>query len=217
MLIHCSRYTSIQNAIAELVEEEFNLIKNGIINNDFDTIQELKILWERDFNRISSNFNYSTLDWSSVQSYLKQAVQKIENKPLRINGEANDLLDYKNKSENGLSVIIIGGDKLSRGLTIEGLTVSYFTRTSSLYDTLMQMGRWFGYRSGYEDLCRIYTTNDLFNWYRHITTAFNLLLSDFNEMLKQRSTPIEFGLRVLSHPDMMATNAMKMRYAETIY
>lgn len=216
MLIHCTRYTSIQNAVAEFVEDEFNILKNGIVNNDFDTIQKLKELWDRDYNRISLKFGYSKLDWSTVNSNLKQAVQKIENKPLRINGEAKDLLDYKNKQENGMSVIIIGGDKLSRGLTIEGLTVSYFTRTSSLYDTLMQMGRWFGYRHGYEDLCRIYTTNDLFNWYRHITTAFNLLLSDFNEMLRQRATPVEFGLRVLSHPDMMATNAMKMRYAESV-
>ena len=78
------------------------------------------------------------------------------------------------------------------------------------------MGRWFGYRKGYEDLCRIYTTNDLFNWYRHISTAFERLLLDFKEMVRLRATPQEFGLRVLSHPDMMATNALKMRYSETI-
>ena len=52
-----------------------------------------------------------------------------------------------------LKVIAIGGDKLARGLTLEGLTVSYFLRASKMYDTLMQMGRWFGYRPGYIDVC----------------------------------------------------------------
>lgn len=216
MLIHCTRYTDIQNAIATLVEEEFSRLKNGIINNDIFIINELQFLWNRDYNRISTEMGCKIHDWKEVQNFIKQAAQKIEKRPRVINGDARDILDYKNNEDTGVSLIAIGGDKLSRGLTIEGLTVSYFTRTSSLYDTLMQMGRWFGYRKGYEDLCRIYTTNDLFNWYRHISTAFERLLLDFKEMVRLRATPQEFGLRVLSHPDMMATNALKMRYSETI-
>lgn len=216
MLIHCTRYNDIQNAIANLVNEEFSRLKNGILYNDKLIMNELFNLWQRDYNRISSDLGFTTYNWDDISSVIKQAVQKIENRPYVINGSARDILDYKNKSDIGVSLIAIGGDKLSRGLTIEGLTVSYFTRTSSLYDTLMQMGRWFGYRIGYEDLCRIYTTNDLFNWYRHISTAFEKLLLDFDEMVRIRATPIEFGLRVLSHPDMMATNSLKMRYSETI-
>ncbi|REN09897.1 hypothetical protein DSI41_20845, partial [Mycobacterium tuberculosis] len=68
----------------------------------------------------------------------------------------------------GISVIAVGGDKLSRGLTLEGLSVSYYMRVSKMYDSLLQMGRWFGYRPGYLDLCRIYTSSDLIAWYRHI-------------------------------------------------
>jgi hypothetical protein len=216
MLIHCTRYKDIQNAIATLVGEEFTRLKNGIINDNSNVFNELHTLWKRDYNRISNEMGGKTHEWETILIVLKQAVKKIETRPYVINGSARDILDYKNNEDNGVSLIAIGGDKLSRGLTIEGLTVSYFTRTSSLYDTLMQMGRWFGYRTGYEDLCRIYTTNDLFNWYRHISTAFEKLLLDFKEMVKLRATPQEFGLRVLSHPDMMATNALKMRYSETI-
>ena len=154
--------------------------------------------------------------WEEVRENLTPAVLKMERRPHIINGSAGDILDYKNHESIGLSIIAIGGDKLSRGLTLEGLTVSYFTRSSSLYDTLMQMGRWFGYRAGYEDLCRIYTTDFLFGWYRDISTAFEILRKDFLEMIRQKATPMDFGLRILSHPDMMATSIRKMRHATTL-
>ena len=88
-----------------------------------------------------------------------------------------------------VSVIAIGGDKLSRGLTLEGLSVSYYLRASRMYDTLMQMGRWFGYRPGYLDLCRLYTTDELQLWYRDITVANEELLAKFDEMAAVGSTP----------------------------
>jgi len=216
MLIHCTRFNDIQNAIGRYVEDEFNRIRDGVINNDAEIINEFKILFDRDYIRISTAMNYSKNSWDEVRNNLKPAILKMERRPHIINGSAGDILDYKNRESIGLSIIAIGGDKLSRGLTLEGLTVSYFTRASSLYDTLMQMGRWFGFRTGFEDLCRIYTTDDLFSWYRHISTAFETLRKEFLEMSRQKSTPMEFGLRVLSHPDMMVTNAMKMRHATTM-
>ena len=78
-----------------------------------------------------------------------------------VNGKSDDVLLYKNHEGKPFNVIVIGGDKLSRGLTLEGLTVSYFTRSSNTYDTLMQMGRWFGFRPGYLDACRLFTTPTL--------------------------------------------------------
>lgn len=216
MLIHCTKFNDIQNEVAKFVEEEFNRLRNGIVNNDVDVIGEFKALFERDYVRITTQMRGSLSSWDEIRSNLKPAVLKMERRPHIINGTAGDILDYKSRDGSGLSVIIIGGDKLSRGLTLEGLTVSYFTRASTLYDTLMQMGRWFGYRTGFEDLCRIYTTDDLFSWYRHISTAFETLRKEFLEMSRQKSTPMEFGLRVLSHPDMMATNAMKMRHTTTL-
>ena len=216
MLIHCTRFNDIQNAIGRYVEEEFNRLRDGLINDDIDIVNELRFLFDRDYVRISMAMNSEMNSWDQVKENLKPAILKMERRPHIINGSAGDILDYKTHDSIGLSVIAIGGDKLSRGLTLDGLTISYFTRASSLYDTLMQMGRWFGYRTGFEDLCRIYTTDDLFSWYRHISTAFETLRKEFLEMSRQKSTPMEFGLRVLSHPDMMATNAMKMRHATTM-
>ncbi len=77
---------------------------------------------------------------------------------------------YK-EAKSGCYIIAIGGDKLSRGLTLEGLTVSYFLRPSHMYDTLMQMGRWFGFRPGYVDACRLFITAELQGWYQHVASA----------------------------------------------
>lgn len=216
MLIHCTRFNDIQNAIGVYVDEEFNRLRNGLVNSDVDVLEEFRILFERDYVRISAAMEATVHTWDEVRENLTPAVLKMERRPHIINGSAGDILDYKNHESIGLSIIAIGGDKLSRGLTLEGLTVSYFTRASSLYDTLMQMGRWFGYRAGYEDLCRIYTTDFLFGWYRDISTAFEILRKDFLEMIRQRATPMDFGLRILSHPDMMATSIRKMRHATTL-
>ena len=94
---------------------------------------------------------------------LTEAVDPIVVKT--INGTAADILDYFEHRTSGLNTIVIGGDKLSRGLTLEGLTVSYYLRASRAFDTLLQMGRWFGFRPGYEDLCRLWTSETLWNAY----------------------------------------------------
>jgi hypothetical protein len=112
-------------------------------------------------------------------------------------------------------VIAVGGDKLSRGLTLEGLSISYFLRTSRMYDTLMQMGRWFGYRPGYLDLCRLFTTNTLVTWYRHIALAEAELRREFDYMVAAGLTPEKYGLRVRTHPDGMIVTALnKMAHSE---
>jgi hypothetical protein len=144
---------------------------------------------------------------------LPEAVARIEVK--EINGHATDALDYV-AHRQGFNVIAIGGDKLSRGLTLEGLSVSYFLRASQMYDTLMQMGRWFGYRPGYLDLCRLFTTEDLRRWYRHIALAELELRREFDRMKLAGLTPRRYGLRVREHPDGLLVTAMnKMSHAQT--
>ena len=103
----------------------------------------------------------------------------------------------------GLSVIAVGGNKLSRGLTLEGLSVSYYLRASKTYDTLLQMGRWFGFRPGYEDLCRLYTTPALRNAYAEITAANDELRREFEEMAALDAKPEDVrpaGPRLASRP-----------------
>lgn len=115
-------------------------------------------------------------------------------------------LDYS-KDPAGLRVIAVGGNSLSRGLTLEGLSTSYFLRNARTYDTLLQMGRWFGYRDGYSDLCRVWITSEAEGWYRHVTEATAELKRDFARMQRRQATPKEFGLRVRTHPDTLLITA----------
>jgi diguanylate cyclase (GGDEF)-like protein len=128
--------------------------------------------------------------------------------------EALDYYDHK----DGLSVIAVGGNKLSRGLTLEGLSVSYYLRASRMYDTLMQMGRWFGYRGGYVDLCRLFTSRELNEWFCHITQASEELREEFDYMSDiAGSTPEQYALRVRTHPGVLQISATnKMRSAITV-
>jgi hypothetical protein len=153
--------------------------------------------------------NAPDLDWEEVDRHLDESAQRIRVR--RVNGTGQDTLAYWDHPE-GMQVIAIGGDKLSRGLTLEGLSVSYYLRASKMYDTLMQMGRWFGYRPGYADLCRLYTSEELANWYVDITVASEELRAEFDYMAVQESRPIDFGLKVRSHPaGLVITATNKLR------
>lgn len=224
MLIHVTRFTKVQNRIGEQVRRELHQMQRSIRYGDGDAsfvlTNELRALWERDFSPTSAVISvrrpgaFSQVSWDDVSGYLEQAVLSITVR--EINGQAGEVLDYINHETTGLNVIAVGGDKLSRGLTLEGLSVSYFLRASRMYDTLMQMGRWFGYRPGYLDFCRLYTTADLTEWYSHIATASEELREDFNRMAASGGTPRDFGHRVKSHPLMMVTSQVKMRHGTTI-
>lgn len=218
MLVHVTRFNDVQQQVADLVGSELAFIKDlldlGDSRRKNNLVDELKAIWENDFVPTSAAevFDDPTLipiTWAEVSSSLRKAVLKIEIKI--INGTAKDALDYFGKP-NGISVIAIGGNKLSRGLTLEGLSVSYYLRASKMYDTLLQMGRWFGYRPGYQDLCRLYTTAELQRWYKDITLASQELLMQFDEMALTSATPEDFGLRVRKSPEnLMVTAAAKMR------
>jgi hypothetical protein len=217
MLVHVTRFNDVQHQVADLIGSELAYIKDlldfGDKRRSSNLIEELRALWEADFVPTSAAFvddkKLISVTWDQVRSALRKAALKIEIKI--INGTAKDALDYFGKP-NGVSVIAIGGNKLSRGLTLEGLSVSYYLRASRMYDTLLQMGRWFGYRPGYQDLCRLYTTADLQRWYKNIALANQELLLQFDEMALVGGTPEDFGLRVRRSPDnLMVTAAAKMR------
>ena len=125
----------------------------------------------------------------------------------RVNSRSPGALDYVEYENTGLNVIAVGGFSLSRGLTLEGLVVSYFLRNSMMYDTLLQMGRWFGYRQGYEDLCRVWMPEEAQGWYTHITESIDELRNELGRMQSVNATPKEFGLRVRSHPDTLVVTA----------
>lgn len=154
------------------------------------------------------------LSWEEVDAHLTAAAESIV--PRLVNSEIKEPLDYDAAKDHGLNIIAIGGDKLSRGLTLEGLTVSYFLRQSTAYDSLMQMGRWFGYRPGYTDLCRLYTTSDMTAWFRHVATAAEELREQLDHMAALGATPKDYGLKIQSHDHLLVTASNKMRYAEEV-
>lgn len=235
MLIHVTRYTAVQTQINDLVVEELRNANARMLAGD--SLDDFREIWERDFLPTTSEmgnigFNDAIAhDWKSIRKVLFGTTKVIRVK--LINGTAKDVLDYrdhelaanrKNRKgdivtwENkGLSVIAIGGDKLSRGLTLEGLSISYYLRFTYMYDTLMQMGRWFGYKEGFTDLCRIYTTEELSSWYRYIAGATKELREEIEYMSDLGETPETFGLKIKSHPGrLVVTSANKSRDKEKI-
>ncbi len=221
MLIHVVRLINRQRHIRDLVDNVFNFYKRGIEMNIPSVIEEFYQAYAVDASDYKSYITTSQLiiesplksidsqikihRWEEVLPHLYPAVSKIEVKD--INGGSADTLNYYDRTE-GLSVIAIGGDKLSRGLTLEGLSVSYFLRASKMYDTLLQMGRWFGYRGGYVDLCRLFTSRELNEWFCHITRASEDLREQFDYMADVAgSTPERYALGVRTHPGVLQISA----------
>jgi hypothetical protein len=212
MLVNVSRFNDVQTRITGLVADLLGSIREACLSHaglpEIEALRDgqiakLQDTWDREFSELSET-------WSDVQPLLPKAVARVEVR--KINSKSADALDYRRYKDAGLHVIAIGGLALSRGFTLEGLTVSYFLRNSMMYDTLLQMGRWFGYRDGYQELCRIYMTPTAIGWYAHISEAIEELRFEFKRMERLRKTPEEFGLRVRSHPSALIVTARnKMR------
>jgi hypothetical protein len=201
MLVHVTRFTRVQKQVAEQIGEYVYLLKGDLSQRFGERAAareaELERLWNTDFVGTSIAFptgEAEPLSWSDVREHLVTALRKIQIK--EVNGAAKDVLEYYENRDNGLSVIAVGGQKLSRGLTLEGLSISYYLRLSNTYDTLLQMGRWFGYRPGYEDLCRLWMTKHLEAAYREITRATDELRRDVEEMAALNEKPKSYGLKV---------------------
>lgn len=124
-----------------------------------------------------------------------------------------DRLTYSDMDagQPGVTVIAIGGNTLSRGLTLEGLVCSYFARTARTYDSLMQMGRWFGYRPGYRHLLRIWTTQELLDWFQELNQVERELRSELDWMEENGFKPEQYGPRIRVSPNMNITRASAMR------
>lgn len=219
MLVNVSRFTDIQSHIRLLIHDYLTELRDAITNHyalpQVEALKNtgllsLKATWDTEFSE-------TEFPWNAIQKELKNAVSPIG--VIEINGSRNSVqLDYNRRDyPNGRNIIAVGGLSLSRGLTLEGLTVSYFLRNSIMYDTLMQMGRWFGYRTGFEELCRIYMTKEASSWYSHISSATEELREEFSRMEKAGMTPKDFGLCVRSHPETLIVTARnKMRSARAV-
>lgn len=232
MLIHVALLVKWIDRVAYLVNEKTKEYANSIRSEDEGILQDLKELYESDFvpttDNVLENLDYKDIrikqhSWEEVKGELKKAVSKIDVRSVHGTRSTTNLeyhnieeIDY-NRHENGLSVIAVGGSRLSRGITLEGLSVSYYLRTTKMYDSLMQMGRWFGYRPGYVDLCRLYTTEQIFEWFNHITMATEEMRNDFDEMTASHQRPKDFRLKVRNHHGLMTiTSLAKLHFSKSI-
>ncbi len=219
MMINVSRFTAVQSQVKLLVAEYVDHLRSAITNYSLlpegealenSELSALRATWTKEFAQASP-------PWAEIQPTLRDAVSPI--RVIEVNSSAaSEPLDYSEFDyPSGRSVIAVGGLSLSRGLTLEGLSVSYFLRNSVMYDTLMQMGRWFGYRDGYADLCRIYMTEEAVSWYSHIADVIQELRGEFARMKAAGMSPRDFGLCVRSHPESLIVTARnKMRTGKKV-
>jgi hypothetical protein len=221
MLINVSRFTNIHEKIAILLEDWFYKLKMDLRSySRLDKSKWMKIESIFSLYLTWNSFNFSELlgiSWDIVLSdYILKSIEPIEIKTVnQRTGSAS--LNYSLSEEEGFRVIAIGGNSLSRGLTLEGLCVSYFYRNSLMYDTLLQMGRWFGYRNNYEDLFKIWMAEDALGWFGLITDATNELKIELQRMRALNQTPEQFGLKVRQDPNSLIVTARnKMRTATQI-
>jgi hypothetical protein len=211
MMINVSRFTRFQGRLKTTINQYLSTLKDAIGNHYQSAIcppenaclNAVYTTWEKEFSQGEES-------WETICRNLNAGVQTTH--VIEVNGSREaTALDYE-QYPDGWNVIAVGGFNLSRGLTLEGLVVSYFLRSSIMYDTLMQMGRWFGYRDGYADLCRIYMLPEAQDWYAHIAAASRELRQEFSRMAADGRTPEEFGLKVRTHPESLIITARnKMR------
>ena len=221
MMIHISLYTLVQTQIADILRAWLDQIKSDLRNySQLPTDKTEKINSIKKLHDVWDKYDLSAackLDWHEVlRSYLYKAVAPIDVRAVNMKTGAASL-DYFNHKNDGLRVIAVGGNSLSRGLTLEGLCVTYFHRNTKMYDTLMQMGRWFGYRPNYGDIVKIWMSEEAIDWYGQITRATAELKDEITIMRNAHQTPREFGLKVRQDPGALIVTARnKMRTATDI-
>lgn len=214
MLIHINRKIENHANITNLVNEKLLEFKNDIrYNKKPITFIRMRDIWDNDFRLLTrSIFPQYDIAFDQLKEFIEKFVESISIRT--INSETGQVLDFKR--EPHLKAICIGGDKLSRGLTLEGLVSSYYIRNTPYYDTLMQMGRWFGFRQAYIDLTRIWTTRQLADHFALLAFVENQLRQDIKIYEDMQLKPIELGMRIFKHPSMQVTAPLKRRFAKEI-
>ena len=211
MLVHVSRLNEDQNVIHTMVNQlmsEWKVLASSMIEQD-DFLEKLEHRWNDEF---VSKFPQIEAFEEFSESIIEDDGWIQDIKVMMINSKSDEILDY-DAYDGGLSVIAIGGNKLSRGLTLEGLTVSMYMRKTRMYDSLMQMGRWFGYRQGYEDLVRVHTTEHLYSWFEWLVKAEDAVRRDIDRYAMLGVSPVDVAVRIPWHDELTPTARNKMKYA----
>ena len=164
MLVHIKHTDRNQSPIwrrlKSLVRHYDTVLANSY-SPKFKALKEkFQTRWNEEFfSHPNTNESWQEI-WPNLQKFISEGYEVM-----KINYKSEHEMNFDSRSRRGLRVIAVGGNRLSRGLTIEGLSCSYFVRETKMYDTLTQMGRWFGFRPKYRDLVRIHVTPNLLEWF----------------------------------------------------
>lgn len=212
MLVHTDYRIIVQNRLGNRLREEVEKLRGRLKARSNDLYRELREQWREEVGRVpSEEFGLEPVSFDQLAGNLPTAADDLE--VLVTNSTSPDSLDYE--SERG-TYLVVGGNVLSRGLTLEGLLVSFFVRRANNYDTLLQMGRWFGYWEDYADLPRLWMTEELYGFFYDLATVEREIRNDIERYTELGVTPTEFAVRVRTHPELNITSRSKMTSTEEI-
>lgn len=213
MLVHTSLLSRVHMKTKPIVVKHLADRLMAVQRRDDAVIARLADVWKRESDAVPPEATGETR--TSFESVAVELERVLADAEVVVENSISDLrLDYENSPHR--VHVVIGGNVLSRGLTLEGLVVSYFVRTASTYDTLLQMGRWFGYRPRYTDLPRIWMTQELADAFRDLALVERELRLDLRRYELEGITPLEFAPKIRTHPKLMITSAQKMQRAVDI-
>lgn len=212
MMVNVSPFTDTQRSVSDAIEDYLEQLRRAIFSfGHCKWKRALKYsgeLWSLHDTWASEYESASNHTWDEIQRELCETIRDVH--VATINMRSNDCLEYGRHTEH---VIVVGGYRLSRGLTLEGLVVSYYSRNARAYDALMQMSRWFGYRFGYEELCRVWMSDEAAGWYKFVADSTSELLDQLRAMRQEGSTPRDYRLRIRQAPGTLMVTARNKRGA----
>ncbi|MER5469830.1 Z1 domain-containing protein [Streptomyces sp. NPDC002685] len=209
MLVHIDMRKEAQDKLAVEITAELGHMRQQWRYDRENFLPLLSDRWDTEFRPLTSSVD---LDNDAPFEKLEQHLDALLTPGVDVrilNSNHEDELDFENEPD--LKAVLVGGNKLSRGVTVEGLLVSYFVRRSPYYDTLLQMGRWFGYRGDYVDLTRLYSTQTLVMWFHDLATIEEELRRQIEHYARRNLTPLEAAPRIRSHEKMLPTAKSKMK------
>lgn len=209
-LIHTSQHIDVHERIAAMIKSHLHSLSGAVALRDEMLIGNLRAMWETECASVQAHdFGMDKVAWEDVIAVLPAVAQDAV--VITDNSRSVERLNFDD--EGPRVIIAVGGNTLSRGLTLEGLSVSFFVRSASAYDTLLQMGRWFGYRNGYADLTRIWMTDEMREWFHHLATVEQEIRYDIERYERDHVKPDELGVNIRTHPKLAITAASKMQKA----
>lgn len=228
MLVHISRLTKVHEKTLKLLTSFVNNLSKGIVKyakspetskeylRDIRPFEDLfKMMTTTGYDdsygkHWATNSSNGVFQWKSVLEQLIKIAPTVQ-----VGGAFSSKKDIIYPKNDRVNVIGVGGNTLARGFTLEDLSISYFTRNTVACDTLLQMGRWFGYRRGFEDLCRIFIPEDCINNFKYATSASLDLIKNIEKMNDLKKSPDDFLITIARHPasSLVLTAANKSRNA----